>query len=359
MGDIPLPPVWQSLPPFPDGLTTAPLITLHLDKLQAHDPEEVAALFKCGKELGFFYLDLTGSPDGRKLFADAQELLELEKRFFALPDDEKAVCDRDTVEGGSGYYGWKKIGSAVMDSKGTPERHENYTIKKDDIVGNCPPLAAPQLIKDNSALLKSFVLNANAQVSLMLSLLNDSLGLPQGTLPSLHRLPALSGDHVRFIRAPARGVGNSDQTAAEHTDFGSLTILFNWLGGLQVQLPGSKEWVYVRPVPGCAIVNLGDAMVKFSAGLLRSNMHRVLNPPGKQAAETRYSLVYFSRPEDDVVMRRLQGGLVDLQPVSTEPEEGYTSKEWILRRGLGPKTAGFKPENWIKSRGTEGARSTV
>ncbi|EJT97461.1 1-aminocyclopropane-1-carboxylate oxidase [Dacryopinax primogenitus] len=359
MGDVPASPAWASLPPFPDHLTTAPLVTLHLSKLQEHDPAEQAALLKCAKELGFFYLNLTGCTEGKQLFSDAQQLLDLEKRFFAMPDEEKAICDRDTVEGGSGYYGWKKIGSAVMDSKGTPERHENYTIKKDDIVGNCTPLAAPQLIKDNFPLLRSFVLNAQKQGILMLQLLNESLQLPPGSLENMHRLHALSGDHVRFIRAPARGEGNSDQTAAEHTDFGSLTILFNWLGGLQVQLPGSKEWVYVRPIPGCAIINLGDAMVKFSGGLLRSNMHRVLNPPGKQANETRYSLVYFSRPEDDVVMRRLEGGLVEQQPKSDVVEPEYTSKEWILRRGLGPKTSGFKPENWINSRGTEGARSTV
>ena len=48
-------------------------------------------------------------------------------------------------------------------------------------------------------------------------------------------------------------------------------------------------------------MNLGDALVKFSAGVLRSNIHRVVPPPGVQGCETRYSLVYFSRPEDEVV----------------------------------------------------------
>lgn len=49
-------------------------------------------------------------------------------------------------------------------------------------------------------------------------------------------------------------------------------------------------------------------MVKFSAGILRSNLHRVVTPPGEQARHTRYSLVYFSRPEHEVVMKRASGG---------------------------------------------------
>jgi hypothetical protein len=68
------------------------------------------------------------------------------------------------------------------------------------------------------------------------------------------------------------------------------------------------------------------------------------------------SLVYFSRPEDDVVLRALteservrrarevQGGNGD--------EEEVTAKEWILRRALGRRVGG----DYGKSEGTEGGR---
>ena len=39
----------------------------------------------------------------------------------------------------------------------------------------------------------------------------------------------------------------------------------------------------VGRLAGHAIVNLGDAMVNFTNGLLRSNIHRVVSPPGEQA----------------------------------------------------------------------------
>ncbi|KZO95047.1 putative oxidoreductase [Calocera viscosa TUFC12733] len=355
MGDAGLP-SYPSIPPFPDDIETAPLITLQLKKLLANDPSEIAALFKCGKELGFFYLNLIGCEQGEKLFYDAQRLLSLEKEFFDLPPEEKAICDRDTLKGANGYYGYKAQGKSVIDAKGTLDKHECYNLKKDDIVGNTEPLDRPQLISDNIDLFRSYATNAQSIISVMLGHFNDQLGLPEGTLQNLHRLHAESGDHVRFLTAPPlpdrRGIN-----AGAHTDFGSLTILFNWLGGLQVQLPGRTDWTYVRPVPGCAIVNLGDAMVKFSAGLLRSNLHQVVNPPGAQANERRYSLVYFSRPEDTVPLQRLKGGLIDLQPQSDVPEEGLTSKEWILKRGLANKvTPDWTPQKFLESRGTEGDR---
>ena len=51
--------------------------------------------------------------------------------------------------------------------------------------------------------------------------------------------------------------------ADDHTDFGSVTILFNQLGGLQVCNPSSHEWKYVKPQAGSAIITIGDSLVKL------------------------------------------------------------------------------------------------
>ncbi len=66
-------------------------------------------------------------------------------------------------------------------------------------------------------------------------------------------------------------------------------------------------------------------MVRFTGGLLRSNVHRVVSPPGEQGKETRYSVVYFSRPGDEVLLRRLRGGVI---PEGGEGEE-MSAKDWI------------------------------
>lgn len=126
----------------------------------------------------------------------------------------------------------------------------------------------------------------------------------------------------------------------------------NWLGGLQVwsesaraatindgQPPeGPGEWLWVVPKRGCAIVNLGDAAVKFTNGALCAGRHRVIPAPGPQGRWPRYSLVYFVRPEDEVVMETLKGPGVPATK-EAEEEEKLTATEWIFRQtaGLGWK----------------------
>ena len=157
-----------------------------------------------------------------------------------------------------------------------------------------------------------------------------------------------------------------------------MTILFNRLGGLQVLLPPSPgtendrgggeemgkgekgEWVYIRPLPGHCIINLGDALVKFTNGLLRSNIHRVVSPPGEQARETRYSVVYFCRPEDEVVLKRLddgdggKGGVIP-ELGEGEVEEEVCAREWVIRRAMGKRVGVFRggKEEWERGLGTE------
>jgi len=74
--------------------------------------------------------------------------------------------------------------------------------------------------------------------------------------------------------------------------------------------------------------------VKFTNGLLRSNIHRVVSPPGEQTKETRYSLVYFARPEDDVVLKRLEGSDVVPALKDGETQEEMNSKEWIKLQAM-------------------------
>jgi isopenicillin N synthase-like dioxygenase len=246
------------------------------------------------------------------------------------------------------------------------------------------PLPSPLILNPHRPIVTSFIHHSHSLVTLILDILNDRLGLARGTLTSLHRLDAISGDQVRFIKAPPQPKDDKRIALGEHTDFGSVTVLFNRIGGLQVRLPKdmqpeigslhlndslqeqygkngdpqSCQWAYVRPLPGHAIVNLGDALVKFTAGILRSNVHRVVPPPGEQANLTRYSLVYFARPEDDVILKPLRGcAMIDkaleLKGEEAGEDNGITSKEWILRRALGRRGVG----SWEKSTGTESARN--
>jgi isopenicillin N synthase-like dioxygenase len=177
--------------------------------------------------------------------------------------------------------------------------------------------------------------HAHELVTLLLTHLEKHLQLLPQALTSLHRLASPSGDHIRLIRAPPQPPSDLRTALGKHTDFGSITILFNRLGGLQILPPPAilppgqaPEWMYVKPIRDHCIINFGDAMTKFTRGVVRSNIHRVVAPPGQQGKETRWSVVYFGRPEDHVVLRGLVGEKKDGE------EEGMNAKEWIKLQGL-------------------------
>ncbi|KAF2097990.1 Clavaminate synthase-like protein [Rhizodiscina lignyota] len=340
---------------FPEDVKTAPLVTLKLDRLIQSDVQEQARLYEASKALGFFYLDLRGCPEGESLLASADILFNVAKDVFELPVEKKLTYD---FAAQGKYFGYKGMGAEVIDGAGTRDRNEIYNISKDDILEIGESLPQPGLVNERRGLLKRYITQNNAVLQTLFNSFTQVMKLPSSSsLATRHRLSAPSGCHVRFIRAPPQPPEQRQTALGEHTDFGSLTILFNRIGGLQVLLPGSEEWVYVKPMPGCAIINLGDAMVKFTAGLLRSNLHRVVSPPGAQADLVRYSLVYFCRPEHDIKLGRLKGGDIDLVEGSAEEADGESAQEWLKRRHLGRKVQFFKgSESWEGAKGTEGAR---
>ena len=233
-------------------------------------------------------------------------------------------------------------------------------VSKDDILGISERLPQPDLFEGYRSLLQSYITNAHAIITLILECLNKHLGLegePSPVLPELHKLHGISGDQARLIHSPPQPMDDRQMSMGAHTDYGSVTLLFNRLGGLQVYPPPEarnelgepyNDWLYVRPLPGHCIVNLGDAMVKFTAGLLKSATHRVVNPPGEEQGRlVRTSLVYFARPEDDVMLRVLKGRgsqMIDraaaVRAAQGEADEEINSKDWIIRRALGRRGVG-------------------
>ncbi|EME45502.1 hypothetical protein DOTSEDRAFT_170939 [Dothistroma septosporum NZE10] len=349
---------FADLPQFPSDVPTAPLLRVNLKALLDGNAAEEEKLWRACCDLGFFYLDLRHGKDqqvdGDGLLESAQQCFGLAEDVFNLPVEEKQKYD--LMDKGS-YFGYKGYGKGVVDKKGTRDRNEFWNISKDDILGVGERLSNPASISTEEARekLRNFMVRSHAVVTLVLERLNSKLGLPEWTLQGLHRMQARSGDQVRWVRSPPQEEDDRKQALGEHTDFGSVTVLFNRLGGLQVLPPGREEWAYVKPLKGHCVVNLGDAMVKFTAGVLRSNLHRVVNPPGQQGDQVRYSLVYFNRPEDDVILKVLTGSeLIDEKRNEPGFEEGEdtNAKQWILNRAMGRRVGG----DWKKGQGTDQSR---
>ncbi|KAJ7116904.1 Clavaminate synthase-like protein [Mycena epipterygia] len=341
----------STFPPFPDNIPTHPLLVIDYERIKAGDGEEIERLWTAGTKLGFWYLKNHGVNE------QVHGMFEMAAETMALPIEEKMKYG----QGDDGMsFGYKPAGANVINASGQVDAVEFINVAKDDALA-WPAQARrsyPSTVNVRmESTIVSFVEKSLAVNNTLLDVFNDKLGLPKGTLSRLHPREEYSESETRSTFSPPIV---DRQVISAHTDFGSLSFLHNRLGGLQVFVPGAETWQYVKPIPGHAICNLGDAMVIFSGGILRSNLHRVVNPPGDQATFYRYSLVYFMRPANSVVLR----ALTDESPMiavavtnATDPKKfdpGVTSLEWFARRikNRRPKNQ-TGPETWMASRGTE------
>ncbi|KAF4545837.1 Oxidoreductase [Lasiodiplodia theobromae] len=366
---------FDDCPPFPNNVPTCPLLRISLKKLLEGDSAEQDRLWSASCDVGFFYLDLRTGPaelvdknegkyvvDGEALIEEAdritKEVVMAKDGFFNLPLEEKVKYDANFEKS---LFGYKRTGVLKMDRDQKVDQNEFFNISKDDLLGFQSPSPTPESIAPHRPLLASFARHAQAVSTFLLTRLNDRLGLQPGVLTSMHRLSHESGDHVRFTCAQPPSETQETTTLGAHTDLGSVTVLFNRLGGLQVLLPErtspehpsdpvdargcetvledgrERTWAWVRPLAGHAVINLGDALVKFTSGVLRSNIHRVAAPPAAQRAHVRHSLVYFVRPEETHVMRVLEGSaLIDAKRKEVDGfwdrDPALPGHRWIFER---------------------------
>ncbi|KAK0207260.1 hypothetical protein IW262DRAFT_1324452 [Armillaria fumosa] len=339
-------------PPFPDDVPTHPLLIIDYKLLKESNVSETERLWEAARKLGFWYLKNHGAEE------EASRMFEMGEETMRLPLEEKMKYEQGD-DGRS--FGYKAAGSSAVDASGQQDTMEFINVSKDDA------LAYPSVVHRTypstvnarmESTITPFVAKSVEVNDTILEIFNDKLGLPKGTLTKLHSKDEYSGSEARTTKNPP-GYAPDRMAIGAHTDFGSLSFLHNKLGGLQVLLPGYTEWQYVKPIPGHAICNIGDALSLFSGGVLRSNLHRVLPPPGPQSHLERWSLVFFTRPGNSVVLRALvEDSPLVAEAVRNTPgknfESGETAKEWFARRVKYQRVNNrVGPETWKASRGTE------
>ncbi|KAL1879143.1 hypothetical protein VTK73DRAFT_7262 [Phialemonium thermophilum] len=334
----------EDLPPFPEDLHLAPIATISSARLQERDPTETARMIEACQTYGFFYLDLRDTKEGEQLLNDSEALLELAKEVFALPAEEKLQYH---LKKGVSLFGYKAPGTVKLtDPERRPDSTEFFNIGKDLVQGLAPGWPYPPAITAaRDPLLNGFTRRAHECGMLVLRTLARGLDLSdEEAFVRLNRFDMLSGDHCRLTRKFPHPSDKNAIGLPSHTDFGSVTILFNWLGGLQIESRTAGrvgQWEWVKPMAGYAIINLGDAMVRFTNGALKSAKHRVVPSPGPQVELDRYSVVYFVRPHNEALMQPLPefangthvkvGGKVS---VDDDENKVYTAGEWMVKRSI-------------------------
>lgn len=123
-------------------------------------------------------------------------------------------------------------------------------------------------------------------------------------------------DYPESTSAPEPG----QLRAGAHSDYGFLTILLSEAsaGGLEVQPPGG-DWTRVPTVDGSFVINIGDAMQRWTNDAWVSTLHRVGNASAERTGSRRQSIPFFHNPDPDAVITVLDSFVSAERPARYEP----------------------------------------
>lgn len=140
----------------------------------------------------------------------------------------------------------------------------------------------------------------------ILAALARALGINETQMLTLHNKAENEFRILHYPEIPASDLADGTATRiAEHTDFGSITMLFqDSVGGLQVedqQNPGVFHGIESADKTEI-ILNIGDSMQRLTNDTFRAACHRVTYPSSVKVGEKeavipeRYSIAYFAKP---------------------------------------------------------------
>ncbi|KAB8228277.1 2-oxoglutarate-dependent dioxygenase [Aspergillus alliaceus] len=346
---------------FPTDVKTVHLETLSLAKLLERDENELRRIYDNCKNPGFFQLDLTDDEQGVQLLRDAVDCARLMKRLLPnMSVEEKRTYKQHTRVGvySKGYQVYEIL------PNGQPKYNETVNFPMTEMLGyGGAPVDLPDWLSPHQELFQRTMRSGNKIANIVLAALEVGLQVPPGALTDAHHIQDPSDDFLRLLRYPGLQPDQprDDLRFPAHKDFTSLGILFTWLGGLQ--LPASAaapsitsgtmtgpldiiedSWRWVKPVPGTAIVNVGNALEILTNKALTSGLHRVVRAPGEQVPFDRYSVLIGTRPANNFSMKPLQSPQISpvLDPSAAEIAK-MTSGQW------GTHNIGSF-NNWVKAR---------
>ncbi|KAM0722228.1 hypothetical protein Q7P37_001669 [Cladosporium fusiforme] len=335
------------------------------------NPNAPQELLSAASEHGFVFIE--NNPETGLPPQDIARIFDLSKDFFAAPTEVKEEVAIASNKAGKNL-GWLSRGIEKLD----PKTQKSADAKEAFNIG--PPLPnltldqpLPTPLAPHLKTITTFQTNCHNLCQQLLKHFATALQTPPDWFTSRHdQSKGPSGTVFRMLYYPAIP-SNSPQDATDlragaHSDFGSLTLLFQLPGqpGLEILTP-QGEWASVPVDPRAdrrengesarrqeesaalpILVNIGDLLEDWTAGLLKSTRHRVIFPKpsstngsgNPEPPQDRYSLAYFCHPLDDARLEPVPSKAVQAhaQSKAAAGEEtgtgrvGMTAKEHLMEK---------------------------
>ena len=117
--------------------------------------------------------------------------------------------------------------------------------------------------------------------------------------------------------------------AAAHGDINLITLLMGAHGkGLQV-LDSQGNWIDAVAEKNELMINIGDMLSRHTNNVLKSTVHRVVNPDKELLKKSRYSIPFFMHPISDMKLNVIDSCICDEYP---KAYEDITAGEFLDER---------------------------
>ncbi|EPS32502.1 hypothetical protein PDE_07462 [Penicillium oxalicum 114-2] len=291
--------------------TAVPIELPVIDISNPHDPAVGKAMLDAAAKYGFLYVNSKGTDFTAQ---DVDHAFGLSRKFFASP-----VSDKETCRITPNNRGWSGMHTETLD----PEHQRTGDFKEamnfGDFKNGKAQQPLPTSLTPHESEIADFAQLCNKTCKRILNLLSLGLEMPEDFFASRHDPSSgPTGSILRFLWYPsifspetASYKHDKDVRAGAHSDYGSITLLFQRPGqpGLEILTP-EGSWAPVPIIPGDQpdafpfppiLVNIGDLLSYWTDGLLKSTVHRVVFPLEEQRSpnpQDRYTVVYFCHPVD-------------------------------------------------------------
>ncbi|KXS19997.1 thymine dioxygenase [Gonapodya prolifera JEL478] len=289
------------------------------------------------KTSGFIYLVNHGI-----LPEEIDTVFKTARHFFEdLPVDDKLKLSLDDPEANRGYLGPGRERVAMKeDSKEKADANREATpdIKESFEIGKEPHPKFANKWPEHMPEFRSNVMPFWERCHELHLKVLDAIALGF-ELPSGYFTPfADKKDHnLRVLYYPEVEVSKllkpGQARIGAHTDYGTLTLLFqDSVGGLQVQTP-QGDWVDATPIPGSIVVNAGDLLARWSNDIIKSNPHRVMSPSAEKIVHNKFplrqSVAFFCNPNFDATITVLDPCVTPEKPAAYPP---VSTRDYLVQR---------------------------
>ncbi|XP_072554273.1 uncharacterized protein [Paramormyrops kingsleyae] len=251
-------------------------------------------------EIGFVYLRNTGI--GQE---EVDAVMEISKKFFLLPAEDKIPLSRTS---NTCNYGWVAPETEKLNPYRPGDLKEAF-----NITSLHPDAAWPaeDVVPGFRQTIESFFMRCKDLSLRVLRVMALSLDIDVDIFVNSHKGIGsdLNKSTLRILHYPPvrhEMVKEGQLRCGEHSDYGSITLLFqDSKGGLQV-MNRSGEYIDAPSIPGTVLINIADLMQRWTSDVFISAKHRVLLPPPGDVS-TRQSVAFFAHPDDDVTITCCDG----------------------------------------------------